>query len=301
MSASEIKADRRGDKHAFRVSVIVVTMNRKDSLAACLKSLSNQTFQDMEIVVVDNASSDGTGEMVSRLFPDIRYCYLNSNLGVGGGRNHGVRIASGEICIFIDDDACFENNNAIEQAISYFSHNSRLGCLAFRIIRPEDGREEYKSIPRVDKKVIDEDYECSYFCGAGFACPRRIFLEVGMFWESLFFIGEELDLSYRLLDQGYMILRSSAILVIHYETPAGQSSGKVDLLRRKKQVSGSGQKSALAKCFFPCHALVVLLFNFGHSKQACSLFYPGSKRCRHHSTEGNPNAIMHHPGNHGRD
>jgi GT2 family glycosyltransferase len=78
----------------------------------------------------------------------------------------------------------------------------------------------------MDKKIIHEDYECSYFCGAGFACRRSLFLEVGLFWEPLFFIGEELDFSYRLVNKGYKIVRSSAISVLHYETSQARVPGK---------------------------------------------------------------------------
>ncbi len=135
-------------------------------------------------------------------------------------------MAGGEFCVFLDDDAVFADENALSLVVSYFRSNGGLGCIAFRILQPSDGCEEYKSIPRADKKIVHEDYECSYFCGAGFAIRRNLFLEIGMFWEPLFFIAEELDFSYRLVNQGYKILRSSAISVIHYETPQARVKGK---------------------------------------------------------------------------
>jgi len=209
-----------------RVSLIVVTMNRKEILKRCLESFSLQTGRDYEVIVVDNASSDGTGDFVRQAFPHVRYFFLNTNSGPPGGRNHGIRMARGEFCVFIDDDAVFAENNALDQVVSYFRSDSGLGCLAFRIVQPGDGLEEYKSIPRADKKRIAVDYECSYFCGAGFACRRSLFLEAGMFWEPLFYSAEELDLSYRLVNNGHKILRSSAISVLHYETPQARVPGK---------------------------------------------------------------------------
>jgi GT2 family glycosyltransferase len=209
-----------------RISVILITMNRSEILKNCLESIRFQNFVDYEIIVVDNASSDGTADMIQSLFPDVRYFYLGANLGVAGGRNYGLRMASGEICVFIDDDACFADINALENIEAYFNADKQLGCLAFRIVQPKDGVEIYNSIPRADKERIDTDYECSYFCGAGFACRRDLFMKVGMFWDALFFIGEELDFSYRLIDRGYKIVRSSSISVIHYETPQARVSGK---------------------------------------------------------------------------
>jgi len=208
------------------VSVILLSMNRKEMLESCLRSVQKQNFPEFEIIVVDNASCDGTGDMVRSLFPNVRYFYLSANLGPPGGRNYGVRMSKGEFCVFVDDDAVFVDDDALNRVVSYFRSDNLLGCIAFRVVQPSDGCEEYKSIPRADKKIIHEDYECSYFCGAGFAVRRNFFLEVGMFWEPLFFIGEERDFSYRLVNQGYKILRSSAISVIHLETPQARVKGK---------------------------------------------------------------------------
>jgi GT2 family glycosyltransferase len=218
------KAD--DNKRLPLISVILLSMNRKEMLESCLRSVQKQNFPEFEIIVVDNASYDGTGDMVRSLFPDVRYFYLSTNLGVPGGRNYGVRMSTGKFCVFVDDDSVFAGDDALTRVVSYFRSDNRLGCIAFRIVQPSNGCEEYKSIPRADKKIIHEDYECSYFCGAGFVCRRSLFLEVGLFWEPLFFIGEELDFSYRLVNKGYKILHSSAISVIHYETPQARVKGK---------------------------------------------------------------------------
>ena len=208
------------------VSVILVTMNRKDILENCLRSVQKQTMPDVEIIVVDNGSGDGTGDMVRSLFPEVRCYYRNANLGPPAGRNYGVRMSKGEFCVFLDDDAVFADDDALNRVVSYFRSDKLLGCIAFRILKPGEGSEEYKSIPRADKKTISGDYECSYFCGAGFACRRGLFLDMRMFWEPLFIIAEELDFSYRLVNKGFKILRSSAISVIHYETPQARVPGK---------------------------------------------------------------------------
>jgi GT2 family glycosyltransferase len=208
------------------ISLILVTMNRKEWAEDCLRSLETQTYRQAEIIVVDNASTDGTAARVQALFPGVRCFKLERNRGVAGARNYGVQKAHGEICVFLDDDAVLAGRDALEKVMAYFRSDSRLAGIAFKIVRPGNGREEYKSIPRADKKSIHEDYECSYFCGAGFAVRRSTFLETGMFWDPLFFIGEELDFGYRLLRRGYKILRVSCVSVIHAETPQARVPGK---------------------------------------------------------------------------
>ena len=208
------------------LSVILVTMNRKEILDRCLRALSRQSMHNYEIIVVDNASTDGTGDMIRSRFPQVRYTRLEANLGPPGGRNAGVQMAFGDLCVFLDDDAYFEDTDALLRIRERFAQEPHLAVAALRIISPKDGQEEYKSIPRVDKKKIDEDYECTYFCGAGFALRRQVFLDAGGFWEKLFFMVEEQDLSYRLMDRGGRILRLSSVSVIHDETSQARIPGR---------------------------------------------------------------------------
>ena len=209
------------------VSYIVITENRSDELADCLACLEQQEYPHKEIILVDNGSIDDTRLKVTNNFPEVRYIRIEKNLGVSGGRNRGTLAALGEICIYIDDDARLIDPGATGRTVDYFRYDAKLACLAFTIFNAFTGVEDYKTIPRVDKQRIDHDYECTYFCGAGFALRREIFLELGMFWEKFFYSCEELDYSYRLLDRGYNIIHTAAITVDHREAqearPKGQS------------------------------------------------------------------------------
>ena len=208
------------------VSFIIVTMNRSEELTDCLANVRLQEYPHKEIIVVDNGSIDDTKQTVTNNFPEVKYIYLEKNLGVGGGRNKGTLAAQGEICIYLDDDARFIDPAATGKAVDYFQKDERLGCLSFTIRNAFTDIEEYKSIPRVDKKRLNHDYKCTYFCGAGFAIRRKIFLELGMFWEKFFYGGEELDYSYRLLDQNYQIIHSAAITVAHREAQQARPKGQ---------------------------------------------------------------------------
>ncbi len=97
-----------------KVSIIVVAYNAHDTLARCLTSLVHQTFDDIEIILVNDASGDDTWEIMQRCreqFPD-KVVAINSeqNLGSGGARNLGLEVASGEYIGFCDsDDYCVSN------------------------------------------------------------------------------------------------------------------------------------------------------------------------------------------------
>lgn len=208
------------------VSYIIITMNRQDELAGCLSSVRAQDYPHKQIIVVDNGSSDDTAKMVREQFPEVELLVLSSNQGVAGGRNRGIEIARGEFCIFLDDDAQFVSPQTTQRALAYFQDDAVLTCIAFFIRNASTGLEDRKAIPRTDKRSIPEDYSCSYFCGAGFAVKRQIFEKLGMFWERLTYGGEDLDFSYRLLDNGYRLLRAVSVEVIHHEARHSRPEGQ---------------------------------------------------------------------------
>ncbi len=207
-------------------SVVIITHDRPDDLAKCLESVERQTAGEIEIIVVDNASTDNTLEMLAQRFPQVRVYPSKVNLGVSQGRNVGIEMASHEVCVCIDDDAVFASDDAVRQAINYFESDPGLASVAMTILSSATGEEERKGIPRLDKKVLDRDYECTYFCGAGFAVRRSMFLEAGTFWAPLVYGSQELDLSYRFLDRGWRLVHSAGIRVIHKSSPLARPSGQ---------------------------------------------------------------------------
>jgi len=88
-----------------KVSVVILTFNRAKLLSQAIRSVLDQTFQDFEIIVIDDCSTDATGQTVKN-FSDKRIKYIRHefNKGEGAGRNNGIGIATGEYIAFLDDD-----------------------------------------------------------------------------------------------------------------------------------------------------------------------------------------------------
>ncbi len=202
------------------VSIVIITQNRMHELARCIESALKQQDDHFEILVIDNASQDGTCDMLATRFPQVRLYKSPKNLGVPGGRNLGFEMAAGEICIALDDDAEFMSQDCVSRSRQYFIEKPDLACLAFQIIDSKDKRIAYKLIPRRDRKVFPFDQQGALFSGTGFAFRRSMFLSLGGFWEKLApYFGEEPDISYRILEQGYTIWHTTSISIMHYETP----------------------------------------------------------------------------------
>ena len=85
------------------ISVIIPTHNYKKYISEAISSVLRQTYADYEIIVVDDGSTDGTGEIIEKNFPDVRYFYI-PNQGVSKARNYGIRRARGEFIAFLDAD-----------------------------------------------------------------------------------------------------------------------------------------------------------------------------------------------------
>ena len=209
------------------ISFVIITMNRQDDLALCLKSLQRLTYPGIEILVVDNGSSDGTVAMMARDFSQVKLIQAGRNLGVAGGRNRGIKEARGSFIAFLDDDATLENKAAGELMLDYFERFPEVGVLSFCMLDAHTGKIAPKTIPRRDKQVPDQDTLCGHFLGGGCVFRTSMLKETGVFWEKLNPFGsEEFDLSYRILESGFGMLWVKDLTMIHYESPASRPSGR---------------------------------------------------------------------------
>ena len=86
------------------ISIIIPTYNSKDYLQKALKSIYSQKYNNLEIIVIDNGSSDGTGELLKDKYPEVSVIRNKENLGAAAARNQGIGISKGEYAMFMDCD-----------------------------------------------------------------------------------------------------------------------------------------------------------------------------------------------------
>jgi GT2 family glycosyltransferase len=201
-----------------RISVVVITMNRRRELAQCIDSILAQDCEDLELVVVDNASTDGTSAWIKEQYPSVHLITSSKNQGVAAGRNRGIGAASAPVCVCIDDDAWFRSTSACSAIARDFADAPDLECLALRIVSDPPAAVDTRYIPRVDRRAPAATFDCAFFVGAAFAVRSAAFHRVGGFWEPLFYAGEELDFAYRLLAAGGRIAYTSRVVVVHQES-----------------------------------------------------------------------------------
>lgn len=213
----------------LKTSVIIVCYNRKKESRGCIFSILEQTRITGEIIVVDNNSTDGTGRIFDSGITSslLKYFRLEKNRGVSGGRNYGIERATGDILIFLDDDALLEPEDALEKIIKKFENDKAIGILAFKVVNYYTKTIQREEFPHVDKSLDpDKEFETTYFIGAGHAIKKDVFNQCGLYPEDYFYGLEELDLSFRAIDKGYKIIYFPEVVVWHKKSPLGRISDK---------------------------------------------------------------------------
>lgn len=199
-----------------RVSFVVVTHARPRWLSGALESIRPQSIDDREIVVVVNGPDPETQQLLRALGSEVRVTVLDRNCGVSGGRNAGIALARGEILLFLDDDAELRDRETAERALTHFERDVDLGIVGFLVIDATTGGTERRVVPFRDKRLPHGVTAASYFPGGACAIRRRVFDSIGLYDASLFYAGEELDLSLRALDAGFRILFDPSVTVMHH-------------------------------------------------------------------------------------
>jgi GT2 family glycosyltransferase len=188
------------------VSIVIVTQNRKAELKRCLQAVYAQHHGQVETLVIDNKSMDGTPGMVTTEFPGVHLIRLDRNLGCPGARNVGVLNAHGDIIFFLDDD-CIIDVDAVDNALPYFESDERLVVVSPQIIEPEQDR----TLPRMS---ISARYSHE-FTGVS-AIRRTVFEHCGLYPVDFLYGAEESDLALRILNADGHILYAPDVKVFHY-------------------------------------------------------------------------------------
>ncbi|MFC2130343.1 glycosyltransferase family 2 protein [Bacteroidota bacterium] len=201
----------------MKISVIIVTRNRKEDVRVSLKGYLSQTHPDTEIIVVDNESTDGTREMMAEDYPGIKYLWLPDNFDIRS-INIGIEMSCGDIIWRTDSDSHPESEFAFEQVLEIFDKNPHIDIIATEDIEVRKGNQAWEWYPLpIDKSKIPEDgFKANFFPGTGAAIKREVYDKIGGFWEFGF---EELDFCTRAIAAGFNVRYFPNIRTLHYASP----------------------------------------------------------------------------------
>jgi len=178
------------------VSLCILVHDRPAELAEALRSGDDQPWD--EVVVLDMASDPAVQPR-----PGVRWLRSDSNVGVTAGRNRLAEEATGDILVFLDDDAVFVTP-VVERLRRAFGADETLGAVAFRIRRAAGAAVSLEHPFRGPgpESARATASECTYFVGCGYAMRRHAHHTAGGYDDRFFYSTEEVDLSFRLLRDG---------------------------------------------------------------------------------------------------
>ena len=219
------------------VSVVVVSYNVRDHLVRCLEAVVDRGH---EVVVVDNASTDGTPELVRERFPSVRLVELPENRGFGAGNNAGMEVAGGDWFLLLNPDA-WPVGDAVERLAAFGDEHPESAVVGPRLRNPDGSLQrsvrgfptlwrlatEYlflrKLAPRT--RALNAFYgarfdhesvrEADWLYGACLLVRRAATQEVGLFDEDFFLFSEETDWCYRFREAGWKVLFYPGAEVVH--------------------------------------------------------------------------------------
>lgn len=206
------------------VSVIVVNWNGKEHLEDCFTSLKKQTYVPLEILLIDNASIDGSVEYIRECFPKVNVFINPENSGFGPAVNRGVEQAKGEYVLFLNndlylDEQCVENMarmieedkvGAVVPKILYFNDKNRIN--SFGNLINYLGLACPKYIDGDDRSHMQVEETA---CGGIFLVKRELFRQVGGFDQDFFMYHEDHDLSWRIRLLGKKLMVNPKAVMYH--------------------------------------------------------------------------------------
>lgn len=199
-----------------RVSVIVVTWNGKGHLEACFSSLlaSDYPVDLIELICVDNGSTDGTTAFMADRFPGVRVVALPENTGFTGGNEAGVAVSTGHVLVFLNNDMRVEPA-FLTRLVGAL--DERTACAAARVMSWDGTRIDFvRGTASFEGRGYQEHYaqpytpgmalaESFFPNGGAFAVTRQAYQEAGRFDPALFAYYDDIDLGWRLRMTGHAI------------------------------------------------------------------------------------------------
>jgi len=208
----------------MKFSVIIITRNRLKDLINTINAYQSQTLDEKEIIIVDNASNDGTKEYIPNHFPNVKYLWLPDNFDIRS-INIGIELSNGDIIWRTDDDSNPEDINAFKNVAEIFEKNPDIDIICTEDIEVRSNYQIWEWYPlKVDKENIPEKgYPSNVFPGTGAAIRRKVYDKIGGFWEFGF---EELDFCTRAIINGFKVRYFPNIRTLHYASPGNRNQAQ---------------------------------------------------------------------------
>ncbi len=231
------------------LSVVIVSWNVRDDLRECLQSLlgtgdlgsgTGKQLSEIEVIVVDNASMDGTAETVRREFPQVKLIVNDENLGYTKANNIGIRQSRGKYILLLNPDTVVKPN-ALQALIECAEAHPDAGIIGAKLLNPDGSiQRSARSFPDIGAGLFrntflgrlfpnnpfvrrylltdfsyDEVREVDWVSGAAMLVRRELFERIGLLDERFWAYCEDVDLCWRAWQAGFKVLFCPNAVIVH--------------------------------------------------------------------------------------
>ncbi|MBI3954441.1 glycosyltransferase family 2 protein [Candidatus Collierbacteria bacterium] len=237
------------------LAVIIVSFNTKQILKDCLSSIfrAEQPKKGLQVIVVDNGSTDGSQAMVEKDFPEVSLIPNSENLGFAKANNLGSAITKARFLLFLNSDTVLKRYSLVKP-LKYLKNHPKVGALTIKLYAPNGSidPDNHRGFPTPWASIthflylnrlfpksnffngyyqgglsLNRTHSVPVIAGSYMMMPAKIFDEVGRWDETYFFYGEDIDLCYRVDQAGYKIIYYSKTSAIHLKGASSGLKGKV--------------------------------------------------------------------------
>lgn len=278
------------------LSILIVNWNSAHYLKACLASVYHEvTGIEFEVLVVDNASYDGSAELMAAEFPQATFIQSDKNLGFARGNNLLFRYARGRNVLLLNPDTVIVGD-AIQRMLGYLESLPLAGAIGCRLVDAEgEVQTTIMAFPTILNQLLDVEFlqrrfpNCSLWklkplyeetaapaevdalAGACFMIKRAVFEQVGLMSEEYVMYADDIELSYKVWKAGYKVFYTNQSRVIHYEGKSAESwkQGLPDVWKRasihkflsitRGRWYGAGYKATMAFAAFVRLGLIAMM------------------------------------------
>jgi hypothetical protein len=249
------------------LSIIIVNWNSVPYLRSCLASVYRETVGiDFEVIVIDNASDDGCESFIREEFPQACFIQSGENMGFARANNLGFARSHGQVLLFLNPDTEV-SGNALGEMLFYLRAHPCVGAVGAQLLNSDGTLQTscVQAFPTLGNQILDSELlrrmfpkwrgwgtralfqnqdrpaDVDAISGACFMVKRSVFEQVGWFGEQYFMYSDDLDLSYKIKEEGFFIHYLNDCEVVHH---GGRSSA-----RQEDHFSDIVQRESLVRFF----------------------------------------------------
>lgn len=241
----------KSSKDKYDISVIILNYNAKPFLSDCFSSIQMQKDLNIQVIMVDNKSTDDSVEYVKNNFPHVEIIRRNTPVGFSAGNNRGVNIAEAKTILFLNPDMKFRKADDLKKIVDKYYKINRIGVLSCKVLLVANGKVDITShrgfptpwaaltyfiglakiFPKSklfaqylqSYKGYDTAHEVDSVGGMFMLMDKQVGEEVGWWDEDYPLYGEDIDFCYRIKKSGYKVFYWPYVTVEHYK---GASTGR---------------------------------------------------------------------------